>query len=141
MNQKPLVSILIPTHRSDLLKHSLASALAQTYSNTEIIVSDNSEGDEIRQMCAQHPEVRYYRNPRPTKTDFWMNHEAHKSAMQSLYDGIAEENIDISTPNNYINLLSNAKIKTRICDGGVMNFSGYIEDIVIENNNCCSRRH
>lgn len=75
MSNKPLVSILIPTHRPDLLKHSLASALAQTYDNTEIIISDNSESDDIRQMCLQYPQVRYYRNPRPTKTDFWMNIE------------------------------------------------------------------
>ncbi|AXF85918.1 Putative glycosyltransferase EpsE [Ephemeroptericola cinctiostellae] len=75
MNQKPLVSILIPTHRPDLLKHSLASALAQTYDNIEIIISDNSESDDIRQMCLQYPQIRYYRNPRPTKTDFWMNVE------------------------------------------------------------------
>lgn len=75
MNAQPLVSILIPTHRVNLLKHSLQSALSQTYSNTEIIVSDNSENDEIRQLCAQYPQVRYYRNPRPTKTDFWMNVE------------------------------------------------------------------
>jgi glycosyltransferase involved in cell wall biosynthesis len=75
MNQAPLVSILIPTHRANLLKHSLASAVSQTYSNTEIIISDNSESDDIWQMCQSYPNVRYYRNPRPTKTDFWMNVE------------------------------------------------------------------
>lgn len=41
------------------------------------------------------------------KTDFWMNHEAHKSAMQSLYDGIAEENIDTSTGLTAQNMVSN----------------------------------
>ena len=44
---KPLVSIIIPTYkRADFLSRAIDSALAQTYSNIEvIIVSDNNKGD------------------------------------------------------------------------------------------------
>lgn len=60
---QPFVSIIIPTHRPDHFRNALACALAQTYGNFEIIVSDNSGGDQIERMCAKHPDVRYRRNP------------------------------------------------------------------------------
>jgi uncharacterized protein with ParB-like and HNH nuclease domain len=41
------------------------------------------------------------------KTDFWMNHEAHKMAMQSLYDGATTEDIDISTGLTAQNMVNN----------------------------------
>ncbi|MFC3769602.1 glycosyltransferase family 2 protein [Paenibacillus sp. GCM10012303] len=48
---KPLVSILIPTYnRPDYLKQALKSALSQTYTPTEIIVSDNSDNDRTEQV-------------------------------------------------------------------------------------------
>lgn len=44
------------------------------------------------------------------KTDFWMNHEAHKTAMQSLYDGISNENIDTSTGLTAQNMVRNYEL-------------------------------
>lgn len=41
------------------------------------------------------------------KTDFWMNHEAHKAAMQSLYDGEDADDIDVSTGLTAQNMVSN----------------------------------
>jgi glycosyltransferase involved in cell wall biosynthesis len=67
--QRPLVSIGIPTYnRSDgYLREALESALAQSYGNIEIIVSDNcsTDGTEdyVRQIGAQR--VRYIRQKRP----------------------------------------------------------------------------
>lgn len=60
--QQPLVSIVIPTHRPNHLRIALMCALGQTYTNTEIIVSDNSGGDEICAFCARFPQVVYRRN-------------------------------------------------------------------------------
>ncbi|CAN7626127.1 glycosyltransferase [Pseudoduganella sp. LjRoot289] len=64
----PLVSILIPTHnRPDYAELALQSALAQTYPNIEIIVSDNSDDEATRARfapyLAQHRHMRYYRVP------------------------------------------------------------------------------
>jgi len=64
----PLVSILIPTHnRPDYGELALQSALAQTYPNLEIIVSDNSDDELTRARfapyVAKYPQVRYYRVP------------------------------------------------------------------------------
>lgn len=65
--KKPLVSICIPSYnRRELLKQAIASALAQTYKNIEIIISDNCTPDpELERYCRtlakQHDHVKYFR--------------------------------------------------------------------------------
>ncbi len=64
MNQ-PLVSICIPTfNRPELLGRAVASCLAQTYRNFEIVITDNSDSDASRGIIARlnEPRVRYYKN-------------------------------------------------------------------------------
>src|SRR5579859_7484107 len=41
------------------------------------------------------------------KTDFWMNHEAHKASMQNLFDGLPIEQINASTGLTAENMVSN----------------------------------
>jgi predicted O-linked N-acetylglucosamine transferase (SPINDLY family)/glycosyltransferase involved in cell wall biosynthesis len=70
----PLVSILIPTHhRPDYLEIALKSALAQSYENIEIIISDNGEDDLTQERVApylvQHPNVTYYHKPGMTAVE------------------------------------------------------------------------
>ena len=51
----PLVSILIPTYnRPHYFKIALESALAQTYSNIEIIVGDDSTNNETEKLIYRH---------------------------------------------------------------------------------------
>ncbi len=62
----PLVSMLIPTHqRADYAEQALRSALAQTYENFEIVVSDSSADELTRERLApyvaKYPYVRYAR--------------------------------------------------------------------------------
>lgn len=69
----PLVTIGIPTYnRLSYLKESVASALAQTYPNIEIVISENPCQDLVvertivewcQEMARLHPQVRYYLNP------------------------------------------------------------------------------
>ena len=59
----PLVSIVIPTYRTEFLHAALDSALRQTHSVTEIIVSDNCPTDEVQAFVAGYPNVHYHRNP------------------------------------------------------------------------------
>jgi glycosyltransferase involved in cell wall biosynthesis len=62
----PLVSIVIPAYNPRFFDQALLSALAQTYENVEIIVCDDSPGDEIRDIVASFKEpahpVRYLKN-------------------------------------------------------------------------------
>ena len=66
MEQRPLVSILIPTHnRPEYFKQALASARQQTYPNIEIVVSDDSDDDRTRHYVeteVSDPRVHYVYN-------------------------------------------------------------------------------
>ncbi|WP_237887030.1 glycosyltransferase [Pseudomonas sp. PGPR40] len=66
MNQRPLVSIVIPAFSPRFFNQALESALTQTYEHVEIVICDDSPGDEIRTIVEgflkpAHP-VRYLRN-------------------------------------------------------------------------------
>ncbi|WP_419736701.1 glycosyltransferase [Pseudomonas sp. COR18] len=69
MNAIPLVSILIPAFNPRFFAKALNSALLQTHGHLEVIVCDDSRGDEIEQVVRSLGEqsavtVRYVRNPR-----------------------------------------------------------------------------
>jgi glycosyltransferase involved in cell wall biosynthesis len=64
----PLVVIGIPTYnRCERLRRSIDSALAQTYPNVQVLVSDNASPDATETLCrdymARDPRVRYWRQP------------------------------------------------------------------------------
>ena len=56
----PLVSVIIPTYNqdSDYLRQCLESVLAQTYTNLEIIVSDNHSTNEVPKVLAVYKDKR-----------------------------------------------------------------------------------
>ena len=64
MPAHPLVSILIPAYNSRFFEASFASSIAQSYESVEIIVGDDSGGNEIRDAVARRsaPHIRYVRN-------------------------------------------------------------------------------
>lgn len=61
---QPLVSILIPAYSPQFFAQALGSALAQTWPNIEIVVSDDCPGEEIRAIVESMPDprVRYERH-------------------------------------------------------------------------------
>ena len=72
----PLVTILIPTfNRPKYFREALESALSQTYRNIEIVISDDSTGDEterlIRDYLARDARIKYFRNKGFTSHDNW----------------------------------------------------------------------
>ncbi|MCU1735148.1 MULTISPECIES: glycosyltransferase [unclassified Pseudomonas] len=70
MNPAPLVSLVIPACNPRFFRAALVSALAQNYENLEVIVCDDSHGDEIKALVDElDPLARcplyYQRNPQP----------------------------------------------------------------------------
>ena len=64
---EPLVSIGVPTHdRAATLARALDSALAQTHTELEVVISDNASLDGTEVLCraaaARDPRVRYLRH-------------------------------------------------------------------------------
>jgi glycosyltransferase involved in cell wall biosynthesis len=63
--QKSLVSVIIPTYnRPNYLKQAIASAVAQTYKNIEIIVSDDCSPENPQEMIESFcdPRIKFRRN-------------------------------------------------------------------------------
>jgi glycosyltransferase involved in cell wall biosynthesis len=65
---KPLVSIGMPVYNgANFLHETLDSILSQTYSDLELVISDNASTDETRLLCEslarKDPRVRYVRQP------------------------------------------------------------------------------
>jgi hypothetical protein len=61
----PLVSICIPTYnRAEMLRQSLQSALDQTFTDFEVIISDNASQDATESVVRGYsdPRIRYVRN-------------------------------------------------------------------------------
>jgi glycosyltransferase involved in cell wall biosynthesis len=66
-SRKPRVSIGLPVYNGQrFLKEALDSLLAQTYTDFELIISDNASTDATERICrayvAKDQRVRYYRN-------------------------------------------------------------------------------
>lgn len=54
MNNKPLVSIVVPTYNSsEFVCETLDSALSQTYSKIEIVITDDNSSDNTLDVCKQ----------------------------------------------------------------------------------------
>jgi glycosyltransferase involved in cell wall biosynthesis len=66
MNNLPLVSILIPTYNQDkYISKAIEGALAQDYSNLEVIVMDDNSTDETSSVVANYlsdPRLKYNKN-------------------------------------------------------------------------------
>lgn len=62
----PDVSICIPAYKPDFFETALRSALGQSFTDVEILVSDDCPTDAIAAICAKFPgHVKYSRNPNP----------------------------------------------------------------------------
>lgn len=68
LDRRPLVSIIVPSfNQGPFIRATLESAVAQDYRPLEIVVADGASTDEttavLREMSAQHPEIRWVSEP------------------------------------------------------------------------------
>lgn len=89
---QPLVTVVIPTRdRPEYLREALASALAQTYTNMELLVRDNASSDETRRVVQSFsdPRLKYHRheiNVGPTLNVIGGCREAQGDLIANLHD-------------------------------------------------------
>jgi glycosyltransferase involved in cell wall biosynthesis len=55
------------------------SRLDYNHNDVEIIISDDSTTDDIKEMCSISPSLLYFRNPNPGKSSINMNHAISKA--------------------------------------------------------------
>ncbi|MDP9045497.1 MAG: glycosyltransferase [Pseudomonadota bacterium] len=89
--KRPTVSILVPAFRPQWLDTAIASALAQTHGDFELLVSDDSPGTEIEAVMAKwdDPRIRTMRNPRRGEPGSNRNHlieQARGDWLKFLFD-------------------------------------------------------
>jgi glycosyltransferase involved in cell wall biosynthesis len=80
--QAPEVSVCIPTYnRARMLRESISSVLAQTFSDFELIVSDNASEDDTESLVRSFKDkrIRYARNRRNVGPRENMNRSLHLS--------------------------------------------------------------
>lgn len=97
----PLVSIGMPVYNgADYIEKALASLLGQTYSNFELIISDNCSEDSSYEICQQaslrDSRIRLYRQPSnlgPLKNfEFVLGQAQGKYYMWAAHDDIWNKN-------------------------------------------------
>lgn len=87
----PRVSLLVPAYRHEFLDLSIASALAQTYSDFELLISDDSAGDCVEAVASKWGDtrIRFMRNPTQRRVggnrDFLLS-EASGTYVKFLFD-------------------------------------------------------
>ena len=79
-----LVSICVPAYkRIDFLQRLLDSIFVQTFRNFEVVVTDDSPDDSVRNLCDQYQNkflLRYYRNAHTLGTPANWNEAIRKSS-------------------------------------------------------------
>src|SRR2546421_4910105 len=68
MSKQPLVSVGLPTfNRARTLKRAIESVLGQSYTNLELVISDNASTDGTKDLCEQFSRIdrriKYLRQP------------------------------------------------------------------------------
>jgi glycosyltransferase involved in cell wall biosynthesis len=81
----PKISICIPAYkRTAFLNRLLNSITEQTFKDFEVIVSDDSPDESVKELCSQFASlsIQYYKNPQPLGTPANWNAAIKKSSGQ-----------------------------------------------------------
>jgi glycosyltransferase involved in cell wall biosynthesis len=96
-NDRPLVSIGIPVLNGEkYLAQTLDSILAQTFSNFEIVISDNGSSDSTNEICREYQRVdsriRYFQN-RKNRGASWNYNEVFRLSQGKYFKWAAHDDL------------------------------------------------
>jgi glycosyltransferase involved in cell wall biosynthesis len=86
----PAITVAIPAYKTAHLSQAIASVLAQTFADFELLISDDSPGGEVKAVVAQFgdPRIRLIEGPRkglvPNSVHLWEN--ASADLLKYVYD-------------------------------------------------------
>lgn len=126
----PAVTAVIATYRAgDYLREAIASALAQTLTDLEVLVSDDADDPEVRRLAESFgdPRVRYRSNP--SRLGPARNHWAGFAAARGRYLAVLNHD-DLWRP-GFLEALTAALDRDReavlaFCDHDVIDASGRV---------------
>ena len=101
MKTQPLVSIGLPVYNGELfLAEALESLLQQTFTDFEIIISDNASTDQTKQICQDYAtkdgRIRYYRSGQ-NRGAAWNFNRTFELARSPYFKWAAHDNLCAST--------------------------------------------
>lgn len=127
---EPLVTIAMPTYRRpDYLRLAIASALAQTWTNTDILVSDSDRDPAIRKLVESFhdPRLRYRCNGQVTNAT--ENAMAMYRAARGEFVGTLHDD-DLWEPDMLARLVpplvTDPSLVLSFCDHWIMNSQGTV---------------
>jgi len=130
--QKPMVSIGMPVFNGEkFLEKSLQSLLAQTYTDFELIISDNASTDKTEEICndfeSKDRRIKYYRN----LTNIGLSANFNKVFRISRGEFFKWNNSDDLSGPNYLNLC----VETMACRTDVVLINSWSKFIDAEGKN------
>jgi glycosyltransferase involved in cell wall biosynthesis len=127
----PLISVVIPTrNRPHFLREAIASALAQTYTNIEVLVRDNASEEETRQVVEsfRDPRLHYHRNDfnvGPTRNVIAGCIKARGKYIANLHDDDVWETTFLETLVKPLE--ENPRVAISFCDHHIIDSDGQID--------------
>jgi glycosyltransferase involved in cell wall biosynthesis len=134
--QQPLVSVIIPTYnRPEYLKQAIASAVKQTYTNIEIIVSDNCSEENTQAIVESFGDSRIKFWRQRTNVGMFANQMHAFKIAQGKY--VASLHDDDMWNEDFLEKLippleANPDLVLAFCDQNIIDGSGNINDAETE---------
>jgi len=141
----PLVSVIIPTYnRPHYLQQAIASVVQQTYTNLEIIVSDDCSSEHPQPIIDAFQDARIRLRRNPTNLGIGLNATYAFKEAQGKY--VASLNDDDLWCPDFLETLvppleADSDLVLAFCDYFIINSEGAIDEAATEKQSCREKRH
>ena len=130
-SQSPLISVIIPTYnRPHYLKQAIASVVQQTYTNIEIIVSDDCSPEHPQSIIDAFQDARIRLRRNPTNLGIGLNATYAFKEAQGKY--VASLNDDDVWQPNFLEKLvppleADPELALAFCDYSIIDAEGVVD--------------